>query len=129
MFCLPVLICICTWPLTENAPRWSWLCLPIAWIPWWVQSTEFGNLDIEPRMVVASYAVWMGGAARLLHLARPWALRSQAIGAGVTLLILLQGWVWTFRPPDFGPKSLPPAAPGSLTTPQALPAPPPPPPR
>ena len=64
---LPALVYAVLWPLSEKAPKRSWLGLPLLLVPGLMGSSTVLELAPEPRMVLTAMAVWSVCMARLLH--------------------------------------------------------------
>ncbi|MGB0640720.1 MAG: glycosyltransferase family 87 protein [Myxococcota bacterium] len=120
---IPGMVAVLTWPLAVGASRISWLVLPT--VLGVVALTDDGLIyntpNVEPRLVVACIGLWAATAIRLGSMVRPWPVRVRIIGTLMVLAAVIHASIWTWRPPYGGPKSLPSASPGSMTTPMAPP--------
>jgi hypothetical protein len=120
---MPGAAALLTWPLAERSSRLSWLGCASAFA---VVGLLPGGLeapihDTEVRLVAACSILWVGLALRLCMLARPWTRRSASVASLVLIGALIYTAIYTWRPPYEGPKGLPEASPGSMTTPEAPP--------
>jgi hypothetical protein len=120
---MPAAVLLLCGPLTGDRSR---LCLLVSPMAGAVLFLLPGGIDapihdVEVRLVAACTVIWLGVSLRLVNLARPWG--RWPMGAGIGLLCLALGYtaLYTWRPPYGGPKTLPDAAPGSMTTPSAPP--------
>lgn len=109
---IPAMILLATWPLSDEAPRWSWALLPLVMGPALCFSMDLSGIEPHPKLMLGGMLVWAGLAVRLLHAIRPHSRRAIATLAVLAILAATQAWIWAFRPPYMGPKSLPPMAPG-----------------
>jgi len=120
---MPGMAVLVSWPLAARAGRLAWLGLPASATVLWMTDGGliYNTPDVELKLVLSCCVMWAVIALRLLLLARPWSRRAIA---GVTLAVMLataHASLWTWRPPFRGHKTLPEAAPGSMTTPDAPP--------
>jgi hypothetical protein len=120
---IPGMTVILCWPLAQGASRISWLAWPAVFAI--VALTDGGLIyntpNVEVKLVLACTVMWSAVALRLATLARPWGRWALAVAAGLVALALIHASIWTWRPPYGGPKTLPSASPGSMTTPNAPP--------
>lgn len=120
---MPGAAMLLTWPFAERASRLSWLgaacgCAVVALLPGGLEAPIH---DTEVRLVAGCTLIWLGVAVRLVTLTRPWSGRAAGGGLALVVLALVYTSIYTWRPPYGGPKTLPDAAPGSMTTPAAPP--------
>lgn len=103
-------VLLLTWPLDDDAPRWSWLVAPLALTPWVFAGLSFAVP--EARLTLAGECVWLGLAVRLVHATRgdP---RVRYV-ATVTALVLVLSAAWQARPLP----PLPPLGPGQPVAPR-----------
>lgn len=109
---IPAMVLLATWPLSPDAPRWSWALVPLVAGPALCLGMTLGGIEPHPRLMLGGMLVWAGLGVRLLHAVWPLRRRTWLVLAGLGLLALVQAWVWAFRPPYMGPRTLPPMAPG-----------------
>ena len=118
---IPGMVAVLTWPISRGASRLSWLMLPT--VVGIVVLTDDGLIystpNVEARLVVACIALWVATALRLGSMVRPWPGRARIVGAVLVLAAIAHASIWTWRPPYGGPKTMPSASPGSMTTPMA----------
>jgi hypothetical protein len=110
--CIPAMVLLATWPLAPEAPRWSWVLVGLTAGPAVCLSLSLGGVEAHPKLMLGGMLVWAGMALRLLHAVRPLGRRVILTLAILGVLALAQAWIWAFRPPYMGPKSMPPMAPG-----------------
>ncbi len=109
---IPPMILLATWPLAPEAPRWSWGLVGLVAGPAVCLSLSLGGVEAHPKLMLGGMLVWAGVALMLLHAARPLRRRVLLTLAVLGFLALAQAWIWAFRPPYMGPRSMPPMAPG-----------------
>ncbi len=123
---IPGMAVLISWPLSSRASRLSWFGPPAAGMVLWL--TDGGLIydtpDVELKLVLACTVMWVAIAARMVQLSRPWSVPVRAGAALTVVAALIHASIWTWNPPFGGHKTLPDAAPGSLTTPEAPPMPP-----
>ena len=121
---MPATAVLVTGPLAKEASRVSWLALPFAgavylFLPGGIDAPIH---DVELRLVAACTVIWLGVALRLVAGAQPWRLVPAVTAVMLVLSALSYTAVYTWFPPYGGPKTLPQASPGSMTTPSMPPA-------
>ena len=120
---MPGMAVLISWPLAVRAGWLAWLGIPASLVV--VMLTDGGLIyntpDVELKLVLACTVMWCTIALRLVLLTRPWTPRMRGVAAVVLIAAVAHASLWTWRPPFRGHKTLPKAAPGSLTTPDAPP--------
>lgn len=120
---MPGMAVLVSWPLAERGGRLAWMGVPASAMVLWMTDGGliYNTPDVELKLVLSCTVMWAVIALRLVLLARPWSRRAIA---GATLAVVVaaaHASLWTWRPPFRGHKTLPDAAPGSMTTPDAPP--------
>ena len=120
---MPGMAVLISWPLASTGGRLSWLGLPASAMVFWLTDGGliYSTPDVELKLVLACLVMWSVIALRLLLLARPWSTKVRVGVAVAVMLAVAHASLWTWRPPFRGHKTLPDAAPGSMTTPEAPP--------
>ncbi len=120
---MPGMAVLISWPLAASASRLSWLGVPAAGMVLWLTDGGliYSTPDVEVKLVLACTVMWAVIALRLVQLSRPWTFRVRAGVALAVAIAVAHTSLWTWRPPFRGHKTLPGAAPGSMTTPDAPP--------
>ena len=120
---MPGMAVLISWPLASTGGRLAWLGLPASAMVFWLTDGGliYSTPDVELKLVLACLVMWSVIALRLLLLARPWSTKVRVGVAVAVMLAVAHASLWTWRPPFRGHKTLPDAAPGSMTTPEAPP--------
>ena len=120
---MPGMAVLISWPLAARASWLSWLGVPAAGMVLWLTDGGliYNTPDVELKLVLACSVMWAVIALRMVQLSRPWSGRVRAGTALALAATLTYVSIWTWRPPFGGHKTLPGAAPGSMTTPDAPP--------